>query len=88
MRRLHDLCASSDALPSSLWLSNVETTRDVIAAGGQAILHHGSFNGRHVAVRQLLLPQGQVWGSLEGLRIQQVWPSDQVFIRRNSPAIT
>ena len=63
MKLLHELCSSNEVLPTSLRLTDVKLTHDLIGQGGEAVVTIGSFEGGKVAIRRLVpLPSGDRGG--------------------------
>lgn len=64
LRLLQDICTASGELPTSCWVYevNVNVLRP-ISSGGEAIIYHGTYKERAVAVRNVVPPGGN-WDSL------------------------
>ena len=58
LKLLQDLCSRSGQLPSSYLLENVTfDRRDVIGKGGEVSVYQGTYKGREVAVREVVMPR-------------------------------
>ena len=72
LKLLQDLCSRSGQLPSSYRLEDVTFDRGhVIGRGGEASVYRGTFNGREVVVREVVMPRSS-WRLPAGQRVIRV----------------